>query len=210
MWGEYYNSSHVEALAISLRRHTTRLINIICYTDVAFVSDYVDTVCLVVPNPELIAGCLRRLHMFDPQFGLNGTVISVDLDARIVGSLDRIERQALMTPFCISKGSNLTNPYNGSLFSFRIPEMKHVWERHSTSELSKAQTLWAGTDQAWFQQVAPGMPTYTDIDHGVHQWRSLRQQLVQPSNKSIVFFAGVAKPNWLTLNIPLQMPSTSK
>ncbi|KGJ15560.1 hypothetical protein [Paracoccus sanguinis] len=90
-WGTLYGARDVNALARGVARHLARPHRIICFTDDATGLDP-GIEARPLPALDLPPGSgdtrWRKLALFNPDLGLTGTALFLDLDLVIVGSLD--------------------------------------------------------------------------------------------------------------------------
>ncbi len=147
-WGQKYPGHYVERLKAGLARHLKQE-----FKFGVFAPDAEDEYLTKVP------GCFCRLRMFDPDWqrrhGLEGRIVSIDLDCVITGPLDELFDRP--ESFVILRGGNASNPcpFNGSMFMLRAGEHADVWRDFSLKNASQIPFHEFPDDQGWLAHRLP-------------------------------------------------------
>lgn len=160
-----YTAEYVYRLERMVRRYLARPFRFVCLTDRPEELPGVDTIVVesmqgVVPDNG--AGYWTKLRVFDPELGLVGRVLYLDLDVIVVNGLGPIvdfpaelaltsdafvqERSHLCTD---RYGRTLVRRFNGSVMVWDAGTQGFLWERWSPAD---AQRL--STDQDWIGEQA--------------------------------------------------------
>ena len=179
-WGEPVQAEYVQRLKNGVERYLSIPHRFICMTDIPEqVPDGVETLPL---------GCvdwrwnLRKMAMYQPNNGLSGRVLALDLDIIIVGSLDDIAsydgRFATLEDFyepglsggCISgfEGGTLSNELYRPILvnSFKINAMtrgsERKWYRHQMPDADFWQTMYPGQIVSYKPRPSERLKTIPD------------------------------------------------
>lgn len=87
-FGNKYGRDYVEKLRNMVSRHLTVPYKFVCLTDDPTPIDGVENI--VQPNANYAKGWWHKIHMFDPNLGLQGRVLYMDLDVVIHNNIDKI------------------------------------------------------------------------------------------------------------------------
>lgn len=87
-WGTLYGSEYVNKLYNGITRNTSISIKFICFTDNTE-GIHSDIICEPLPT-QFNTLCWGKLHLFNPELGLQGKVVFIDLDMIITGNIDSI------------------------------------------------------------------------------------------------------------------------
>jgi hypothetical protein len=147
-WGTKYNSEYVNKLYGMVRRNLTLPFTFHCMTEDP---QGLHSGIHVLPLPELgIHGWWYKLYLFKKDFyGMSGSMLFLDLDVVITGSLDDIVTYA-PGRFCIAP-DRIAGTYNSSVMRFEIGEMEFLWESF-VCQKEAVMTRFHG-DQDWIQHL---------------------------------------------------------
>lgn len=200
-----YLAGHANAMDWMLRRHCS-----IPYRFVLITDDPAGVECETYPlwddHAEMVnacgdhlPSCYRRLRLFSREMRklFGPKVVSVDLDAAIVGDPGPVwDRPESFLGWAVP-GTHHERVFNGSMFLMRTGAHADVWERFDPA-VSPAVALHAGylgSDQAWMSyRLAATEAGWTQAD-GVHSYfRELQHRSDLPPGARVVFFEGKRKP----------------
>jgi len=134
-WGTRYGSDYVNRLYSMVSRNTERPFRLVCFTDdPAGIREEVD----VRMMPEFDLPEQMRFHPFRRMFifqkeldGLQGSLLHLDLDLLVTGSIDAFFDYRPELDFVVAE--NWTQPGqrigNMSVFRFRVGALTKVWDR---------------------------------------------------------------------------------
>lgn len=134
-WGDRYGSEYVNRLYRMVQRNTARPFRFVCFTDDP--SGIIDDVEVKpmppfdLPEPMRFHP-FRRMFLFRPELeDLSGTVLHLDLDLLVTGSIDPLFDHLPDSRFVTIE--NWTQKEQGignmSVFRFRVGELQEVWDR---------------------------------------------------------------------------------
>lgn len=145
-WGNKYGPEYVARLQSGVARHLKQDHRFLVATP-------------VLGDEPLLPGCMVRLKMFDPAWqkdnGIEGRLISMDLDSIVTGPLDDLFEGA--EPFKILLGANASNPcrMNGSIWYVDAGFRPDVWTDFSLEAAAKAPHFAFPDDQSWMDFKMP-------------------------------------------------------
>ncbi|OOZ42726.1 hypothetical protein [Solemya elarraichensis gill symbiont] len=134
-WGTRYGSDYVNRLYGMVKRNTERPLRLVCFTDD---SDGIQEGIEIKPMPpfdlpeKMRSHPFRRMFIFAEQLNdLQGTVLHLDLDLVVTGSIDKLfnfnpDSRFITIENWTQKGQGIGNM---SVFRYRIGELTEVWER---------------------------------------------------------------------------------
>jgi len=134
-WGTRYGSDYVNRTYAMALRNTSRPLRVVCFTDdPSGIRPEVE----IRPLPPFDLPERMRLHPFRRMFifqkeveGLSGSVLHVDLDLMITGSIDAFFDFKPELDFVVAE--NWTQPGQGignmSVFRYRVGALTKVWDR---------------------------------------------------------------------------------
>ena len=196
-----YTARHVNIWAAMVRRNLSMPHRIACVTDMPEGID--SSIKIIRPAGEFEditpvwaahkPNCFRRLVMFKPDaaktFGRR--FVSMDLDCVIGGPLDPLFDRK--DDFVISKGTDPSRPYNGSLMLLKAGCRPQVYEQFNQAAADASGSLYHGSDQAWLMHcLGPNEATWDESD-GVWHWHRYMKE-VKRAKPTILFFPGKRKP----------------
>lgn len=168
-----YTADYVVRLERMVRRHLARPFHFVCLTDRASeLPPDIDTIhiaSLAGLVPDNGAGYWNKLRLFDPEVGLTGRVLYLDLDSLVVAPLDPIVDYpaplALTADAFVVERAHLNTDRKGRRLVRRFNSSVMVWDGGTQSELwtrwSPAIAQQLSTDQDWIgeqSEAAIGMP----------------------------------------------------
>ena len=127
-WGVRYNYNYVNNLYDSIKRHTSKKTQLICFTD-DLTNIYKEVICKPLPKikipRELSETPWRKLSVWKyPLHGLKGDVLFLDLDLVITNNLDKFFSYKPGT-FCVIENWTQIGKKIGNTSCFRFPVKKH-------------------------------------------------------------------------------------
>jgi hypothetical protein len=201
-WGEKYSVDYVERLRNGIRRNLKQPYHFIVITDRE--RSIPGVRCLLIPEVDLyltrMKGCFARLRLFDQNFlqahGIDGKVVSVDLDLIVVGELDPLfDRE---DDFSILQGINASNPcpYNGSIWMLKAGTRPDVWKDFSLAAYHHYKVPYYAfpDDQGWLYYKFP-KAGYYGPENGVYAYRKPKWLDPLPKDARIVAFPGYRDPS---------------
>jgi hypothetical protein len=134
-WGDRYGPEYVNKLYRMVAANTQRPLRFVCITDdTSGIDPGVDT--MPMPPFDLPERMrfhpFRRMFLFDEKVGdLSGTVLHLDLDLLVTGSIDELfdyepESRFMTIENWTQIGEGIGNM---SVFRFRIGELQEIWQR---------------------------------------------------------------------------------
>ena len=208
IWGDKYGPEYVARLRDGVRRWLRQPHDFVCVVDGMAMAEAITTAgardfrALLNPCPGLRdRGCFCRLRTFDPawqrkaEFGDH--ILSLDLDAVVVGPLDPLIDRHLLDPLTILQGVNAANPcpYNGSMSLLRAGTHPEVWSDFSLGTAAHIPHYEFPDDQGWIhykvpdaEGFGPGTGVYAFQKPGWPGGEAL------PAGARVVFFPGRKDP----------------
>lgn len=181
--GTKYGPVYVNRLAAMARRHTTRPLRVVCFTDDARGLDAdIDAQPLPVDG---LTGWWNKVALFGETLpGVTGRVLYLDLDVVITGSLDPL----LDHPGAFVIMDNGYVPgFNSSVMLFDVGAQAHVWSNFAVADTNRI----AG-DQDWMALMIP------DAELWPEDWcvtYRLRAAEGPSENTKVVVFSGRPNPD---------------
>jgi hypothetical protein len=149
-FGDKYGREYVERLRNMIERNITIPYEIVCLTDDKHPIDRVRSI--VQPNAGYTRGWWHKVHMFDPDLPLKGTILYFDLDVVIHKKIDKL---ASVYPneflgildFNRKFFQNWQN-LNSSVLRWEHGKQKYIWERFKQNP-AEAMKLHGDQDWIW-------------------------------------------------------------
>jgi hypothetical protein len=207
---EPYTHEYVNKLHYGLRRHTTIPFRHICVTDDP---SHIDTAIDVhqlwkdlndTPNicGHHLPSCYRRLKLFSPieqeRMGIRegSRIVSIDLDAVIVGNCDDLWRRPERFVGWARPGSRHATVFNGSLWMFTAGDLEELWTTFipGKSNVEANRAGFMGSDQSWLSYKLINTDYIGGFGPAVKSFPTELRGKLLPSHASIVFFHGRQKP----------------
>lgn len=151
-YGTKYDSKYVNNLYSMVKRHMTLNYNFVCFTEN---SAGIDPEIHVKPLPIVtgIEGWWYKPFFFNPDLGINGTVLFLDLDLVIFENMDKLFE---FNPgeFCIIRDFNRIriknyDKFNSSVFRLETGQHRHVYDDFIKDPKSHSRRHWG--DQDWMR-----------------------------------------------------------
>jgi hypothetical protein len=154
-WGHKYSPDYVNKLFGMVSRNLSLPFKFYCLTEDS--SGIVPDVT-ILPLPELgLRGWWYKLYLFNNDFyGLSGTMLFLDLDVVITGSLDDLVTYE-PDAFCIAP-DRVPSRYNSSIMRFRIGTLGFIWDNFIFQKDAVMACLHG--DQDWIQRLILTAKTY--------------------------------------------------
>jgi hypothetical protein len=129
-----FTAEYVTRLAAMVKRWMDRPYQFVCLTDSPdSVTDVVTRVCVPRPTEK---GWWSKLELFNPERGLSGRILYLDLDVLVVGSLGHIVDYP--ATFALAPDGGTFQPKNGLKVVKRFNSSVMVWDTNSLM----AQRVW--------------------------------------------------------------------
>lgn len=206
LWGNKYGVRDVNRLARGVRKHSKNVERFLLFSDsvkrLAGLDSDIEQELLV--DRHLIGrGCFCRLRMFDTVWQswnkLNDRIVSLDLDAVIVGPIDELFDRP--EPFLILRGANAANPnpFNASVMMLRPGFRPDVWSEFSLAKAEATPFYEFPDDQGWIWHMLPNAAGWpVGAPSGIYGfekpgWPAYGSQRL-PEGARIVAFIGKRKP----------------
>jgi hypothetical protein len=193
-----YSAKHVNTLRNMVERHLSLPHRFVCFTDMP---QGIDSRVDVRPLPKTPAvtwnpgrpNCFRRLWLFSQQAAemFPGRIVSLDLDAVVVGPLDALYDRK--EEFVAWKDAIIRGQYNGSMWLLTAGSRTKVWSEFKGDESVARMRGRMGSDQGWISAMLPNEATWTE-KNGVLSYRKHVQKRGLPDGAKIVFFHGRPNP----------------
>ena len=204
LWGQKYGVADVTRLRKACAEYLRCDHSFHLFTDRPGVS-YPSAIAVhAISDPVLCErNCFCRLRMFDPEwqkhYGLDGKIISLDLDLVITGEIDYLF--AGDSTFRILQGANASNPcpYNASVMMLRSGHHAEVWNTFSPREALKIPFYEFPDDQGWIHYKLPEVHVWTvGAPSGIYAFQKPgwpAGSMALPEDARIVTFIGHRKPH---------------
>jgi hypothetical protein len=162
LWGDKYDLSYVEKLYAGVGRHLKQPFRFLCMTERDRIANFLSGIeRYAIDDLDLtkIKGCFARLRLFDLAWqqnrGIDGPILSLDLDVIVTGALDPIVDRP--ETFVILQGANAANPcpYNGSVFMLRPGYHSGVFTEFNLNAIKTIPKYEFADDQGWFWHKMP-------------------------------------------------------
>lgn len=143
-----YTAEYVTNLRAMVRRHLRHPHRFVCFTDQPWLLQDIATIPIASVKP--LPGWWAKLQLFNPERGLTGRVLYLDLDTLIVGALDPIvefDAPLALVPhagtFQGRKGLAVVKRFNSSVMVFDAETTTDLW---TTWTPAVAARLWGDQD----------------------------------------------------------------
>ena len=208
MWGDKYGCRDIVRLYKSVQSNLNAPHNFHVFSEPIFkhLSDAYGIKTHGIADLHLMnRSCFCRLRMFDPNWqrhnGLHGTIVSLDLDVVITGTLDPLFTTA--ETFMILQGANAANPnpFNASVMLLQAGYHAEVWNDFSVEKAAKVPFHEFPDDQGWIWHKLPLAAGWKVGRSGIYAfqkpgWPKGNDAL--PIDARIVSFIGRRKPEQYT------------
>lgn len=195
-WGNKYSADYVNRLAAMVRRNLSLPHRFVCFTDDPS-GIHPSVECLPLLDNEL-EGWWHKISFFRSDLhDLKGTLLFLDLDIVIVGSLNPFFEYP--GKFCIiedwlSAGKPL---YNSSIFRLEIGSMTHVYNQFKKQDRASIQQKYPG-DQEWISQHVSGVTLWPAAWCVSFKWQCALphpEHPAIPDGSRIIVFHGKPDPH---------------
>jgi hypothetical protein len=209
-FGTKYGKDYVERLRNMVSRHLTLSYKFVCLTDDPTPIEGVEL--LVQPNAGYARPWWHKVHMFDPNLGLEGKILYLDLDVVIHNSIDKLVEFS-ETEFKgirdfnrkYHKDWNMLNSSvmawnagrNPDIFTVFMTDSRRAQQLHGDQDWiwQIARTRISFFPDAWIQSYKWEIRSRDEIMFGHHKriFRDVRNPAI-PADCSICVFHGDPKP----------------
>ena len=125
-YGKKYDSSHVNALYDGVKNNLSIDHRFICFTD-----DPTNVNCETLPIPSNEIGWWGKLSLFKRSlYDLEGTVLFIDLDMHINGSLDEYMSIGDDSDLYIMRDFRWKTEYSSAIMRFPVGKYNKIWEHY--------------------------------------------------------------------------------
>ena len=146
--------------------------------------------------PPSWKGCLPRLWMYNPEAGLEGQVLALDLDIIIVGPLDDIA--SYRGDFCVRSKfkPGFESKADGDIIGFRAGARKNIWDDFY-ADPQYVENFTGGRERWWYRKTDLCKDRWQTLYPGqiVSYKRHVRRTGKLPSNARIVSCHGRPRPH---------------
>jgi len=208
MWGDKYGMRDIVRLfkAVKKNLRAEHRFHVFSEPDFPHLEDGYGIKAHPIEDPSLIGrNCFCRLRMFDPRWqqrnDLRGTIVSLDLDVVITGTLDPLFETS--KTFMILRGANAANPcpYNASVMLLKAGHHAKVWTEFSIEKANAVPFYEFPDDQGWIWHMLPKAHGWPVGKSGIYAfqkpgWPKGNDAL--PVNARLVTFIGARKPEQFT------------
>ena len=205
-----YDSHHVNVMASMINRNVTIPHRVVCVTDQdSGISEcetfhlWSDFSNLVNATKAHLPSCYRRLKLYDfktqQDLGIDrgDRVVSIDLDAVVCGSLDRLLQKEGRFVGWELKGAQHPTVFNGSFQMFTSGDLQEIWSEFNPATSPRECFLkgWLGSDQSWLSMNLIGREGSVAVGWPEVASYPLQVRLAGMYAKTkIMFFHGRIKP----------------
>jgi len=169
--GTKYSADYVNKLYSMVNRYCSLDIEFVCLTeDPSNLNDNITT----IPLPEELKGWWCKPYIFSNELGLKGTILYIDLDVVISGSIDKLflyntDRWCTIRDFT-RKMRPQWEKYNSSVVRFKYGTMNHFWEGFKQNRLLIERKFHG--DQDWlYDATHKSMPACLFPDEWIKSWK---------------------------------------
>lgn len=128
LWGNKpYNADYVNRLFNSIDRNLSHPHKNICFTNNP--EGIREGIEIKPLTTEGLKGNLKKLEQFNPNNGLEGRILSFDLDNVIIGSLDEFAENNSKFIICEAINKNRKGKNGGNVMAFNAGYGNYIWEK---------------------------------------------------------------------------------
>ena len=128
-WGTKYSLDYVNVLYNMVKRNLTIPFNFYCMTDDFNINFNKQITLLPIPKP-VMNGWWNKLHLFNPNLGLEGNVLFLDLDIVILNNINEFFTIGKDEDFYVMRDFAQPNTINSSVLRFNVEHHSHIWDRY--------------------------------------------------------------------------------
>ena len=196
LWGGWcapYGADYANRLYRACTTHVGCAHGFVCFTDDGA---GLDSGIEVRDLPTDLPGMLPKLWMYAPDCGLEGRILSLDLDVIVTGALDDVA--AYRGRFAVLEDLYEPGRCGGGLVAFEAGTMTHLWERMARTPKLMAKGC-RGFERFYYRQHVGAADFWQAMLPG--QMTSYRPDpqaapiAEVPDGTRIVFFHGRGKPH---------------
>jgi hypothetical protein len=195
-YGTKYSSDYVNKLYQMSLRHCNYNYKFVCLTDDPLgLNSNISSISLNTYDD--IQGWWYKTFLFDPSYGLQGSILFIDLDVVIFSNIDKFFDYETET-FCISRGFRKDNKYgmNSSCFRFNAGTHKFIYDDFMKDRSNIMKRLHG--DQDWIQEKIFDFNFWPDSWLMSYKWDMYKEGKVNYEDAtSIAVFHGEPKPHKL-------------
>ena len=196
-YGTKYSSDYVNKLYQMVLRHCNYDYKFVCLTDnPTGLNSNIHTILLNTYDD--IQGWWYKTFLFDPSYGLEGSILFIDLDVVIFSNIDKFFNYE-PDNFCISRGfrKDNRNGMNSSCFRFNAGTHKFLYDDFMNDRTNIMKRLQG--DQDWIQEKMTDFFFWPDKWLMSYKWDMVdkNKDVKYDSSTSIAVFHGEPKPHEL-------------
>jgi len=196
-WGDKYPPEYVNRLFRMLRRNLQTPFEFHCLTEVPAGLDAGINILPLAVKPGL-TGWWYKLSLFQQDFyGLQGTLLYLDLDVVIVGNVDFLATWP--GEFVITKNWSRRLMWNSSILRFPIGKYAFIWERFQANQDNIVREL--NGDQEWIFICVPNANIWPN-NRVLSYKKSLDSKAFRLLEKLGVKHLGLKAPHFLDTPLP--------
>lgn len=169
--GTKYSHHYVNRLHNMVRRYCSYDFEFVCITDD---TNGIDPNITTLTLPQELSGWWCKPYMFSNQLPINGTVLYMDLDVVISGSIDRLftwEKGSwcIIRDFTRKQRPNWQK-YNSSVIRFQAGELDHLWQQFKENRQEMERKFHG--DQDWlYEMTSQSSPAKLFPDEWILSWK---------------------------------------
>ena len=130
LWGTKYPLKYVNILYNMVKRNLTLPFNFYCLTDELNHQFTNGIKPIKIPEPQL-QHWWNKMHLYNPDIGLEGNNLYVDLDVVITGTLDEMFTFGKDEDFCVIKDfGQPSTTINSSVLRYNLKHHSHIWKTY--------------------------------------------------------------------------------
>lgn len=168
--GTKYSAEYVNKLYNMVQRNCGIAHEFVCLTDDAH---GIDPRVKIIPLPGNLQGWWCKPYMYSKDLPINGTVLYMDLDVVIAGSIDKLFTYQPNHWCTIRDFTRALRPdwkrYNSSVVRFRTGELHHVWEDFQANQKDIQRRLHG--DQDWLYEATRTRQAMLYPDSWILSWK---------------------------------------
>lgn len=195
-----YDIKYVENLSKGVKKNLTQEYQFVIFTDrkdqLAELQDFGKVVLL--PSFNFNKAWWNKLWLFSKESGLSGTILYLDLDVIILGSLDKFitdKKFKIIHDFNRSNHPNW-NKSNSSIMSWKHEDHTHLWGKFYVNVPNYTSRMHG--DQDFIHLYEHDKEWYPDNWAISYRWEYLKGKLFDNKETSVLVLHGKPKPHELT------------
>jgi len=169
--GSKYSSDYVNRLYNMCKRHCTEDYKFVCITDDP---TGINPDIIIKMLPSELKGWWSKLYMFNPDLGLTGNILYLDLDVVVNSDLSKLFNYEY-SKWCIVRDflrhiRPLWNRYNSSVIRFRSNQLNFIWD-HYKDNMKAVEHHYPGDQDYIYAMTKDTMPATFFPDKWIVSWK---------------------------------------